>query len=939
VRRQKAEGRRQNWLRSFCLLLSAFCLLPSGFAAVIDDFDSVSKWSAHPSDGVSLNIAEDAGAMRLDFDFQGHGGYAIARCNVDLDLPPNYQFRFRIRGETPPQTLEFKLIDASGDNVWWTNRRDFTFPRDWTTLRTNKRKIEFAWGPIGGGEIQHVAALEIVITAATGGKGTVWIDDLSLDELSVAPTTPQRFESSTIDLGIQRELGGLTIEWKNEPHEFAVFLDDHPVGVGQTLLSVPPSAHETGQTGVSVLHAGRFVWLPDAEARIIRVEGGEVRAVTVQPPTWAKTENDFFAIVARAAPRGAYPRYLIGEQPYWTVIGADGADEEALVGEDGAVEPFKGGPSIEPFLRIDGKLVTWADVEAKQSLLEGDLPIPTVTWTKGSVSLTITAAVSASSMLEIRYRVRGDATLLLALRPFQVNPSTQFLNTIGGVAHASVPPAAGRPFLAMATGDGRPAAGGTGVVPDATEVFSYPNNDVTITIPLHAGAKSQSFETIAADWREKLHRVALDIAGAPDVAATIRSNVAYMLIHRDGPAIEPGSRSYDRSWIRDGALISSILLRLGHAGVARDFARWFAPHQYPNGKVPCCVDRRGADPVPENDSHGQLIFLIAEIYRTTRDLALVRELWPHVDAAARHIEELRSQNHGEFEGLVTESISHEGYSAKPVHSYWDDVFALKGMDDAVFLAGALGLDARRQELAAQAGDFRNDLATSIRNTIAKHALDYVPASVELADFDPTSTAIGISPLGLTSLLPQRELARTYERYFAAIARPRVDYTPYEMRIIGALIRLGDRDRALQLIDRFLLDRRPAAWNEWAEVVGTTYREPRFIGDMPHVWIASDFMRSVLDAIAYDREDGALVIGAGVPARWLPLRVGPLATYHGTIEIRMRRSGREAVVDLSGDAHPPGGVVVVSPFDPRVTQRVDALPARVRFRIDAVGEIR
>ena len=33
-------------------------------------------------------------------------------------------------------------------------------------------------------------------------------------------------------------------------------------------------------------------------------------------------------------------------------------------------------------------------------------------------------------------------------------------------------------------------------------------------------------------------------------------------------------------------------------------------------------------------------------------------------------------------GLVTESISHEGYSAKPVHSYWDDFWALRGLDDA-----------------------------------------------------------------------------------------------------------------------------------------------------------------------------------------------------------------------------------------------------------------
>jgi hypothetical protein len=36
----------------------------------------------------------------------------------------------------------------------------------------------------------------------------------------------------------------------------------------------------------------------------------------------------------------------------------------------------------------------------------------------------------------------------------------------------------------------------------------------------------------------------------------------------------------------------------------RRLLRWYAPHQFDNGKVPCCVDDRGADPVPEHDSGG-----------------------------------------------------------------------------------------------------------------------------------------------------------------------------------------------------------------------------------------------------------------------------------------------------------------------------------------------
>jgi hypothetical protein len=869
---------------------------------VLDDFTTTAAWTAHPSDGVQMALAGEHGTMRFDFDFRGHAGYAIARRTLDRDLPPNYQFTFRLRGDAPVENLELKLIDASGDNVWWMNRRDFVFPHDWTTIKTKKRQVSFAWGPLGGGEPHHVESMELVVTAGSGGKGSLQIDDLRLEPLPPTPASPEHFTDAAIDLGSTREVGGLTIDWNAQaPQTFIVDVD----GVQQRHRST------------------NFVWLPDAEARHIRIAGGSVRGVTVQPPSWAPTINDFFSVVAKAAPRGTYPRYLIGEQPYWTVIGADGADPEALIGEDGNVEPFKGGFSIEPFVIAAGKRITWADVTATQSLLERDLPMPTVTWKARGITLTITAAVSATSMLQLRYRLTGtnDATLQLAIRPFQVNPSSQWLNTTGGASRIDRLTFDGRHVIVNDTHRvatitpptrfdrtaGEPAGYASG-----TLVYAN-TREVSVDVPLQQGAKHEPFDRIAQRWRESLHRVAFDIPAAPELGNTIRTNVAYMLINRDGAALEPGVRSYERAWIRDGALMAATLLRLGHADAAKKFAEWYAPHQFPSGKVPCCVDHRGADPVPENDSHGELIYLVAEIYRITGDTDLVRRLWPHVYAAAHYIEELRSKNHGQFEGLLTESISHEGYSAKPMHSYWDDLFGVRGLDDAARLAAALHLDAQQHELEHAAAAFRRDLSASIRRTIDEHHIAFVPGSAELGDFDATSTAIAISPLALADMLPARELQQTFDRYLASLQQPRADYTPYEMRIIGALIRLGRREDALPLIARFLRDRRPLAWNEWAEVVSTDARRPLFIGDMPHAWIASDFIRSMLDAFAFDDDSGTLIIGAGVDRAWLakPLHVGPLPTYSGTMNIRMRDDDDRAVVELSGTAR-ARRIVVRSP---------------------------
>ena len=114
---------------SLALLVFASPMTAAAQTSTIDDFASVAAWKAAPSDGVALAVStekgESGGAMRLDFDFHGRGGWAAVRRPVTVELPENYEFTFRIKADAPPENLEFKLTDASGDNVWWAPRRDF----------------------------------------------------------------------------------------------------------------------------------------------------------------------------------------------------------------------------------------------------------------------------------------------------------------------------------------------------------------------------------------------------------------------------------------------------------------------------------------------------------------------------------------------------------------------------------------------------------------------------------------------------------------------------------------------------------------------------------------------------------------------------------------------------------------------------------------------
>src|SRR5262249_53203614 len=146
---------------------------------------------------------------------------------------------------------------------------------------------------------------------------------------------------------------------------------------------------------------------------------------------------------ARRAPRGTFPRGLSGEQPYWTLVGVDGDRESGLLSEDGALEVATGGFSIEPFIARHGDVVTWAGVDTSQVLLDQYLPIPGVIWRAPQWVLRVSAFAAGSparSQLLASYELRNltgqplTLTLALAVRPFQVNPPTQALNTIGGVS-------------------------------------------------------------------------------------------------------------------------------------------------------------------------------------------------------------------------------------------------------------------------------------------------------------------------------------------------------------------------------------------------------------------------------------------------------------------------------------------------------------------------
>jgi hypothetical protein len=1161
----------------FCALLCVIWIAPASgepihsriASRILDDFKDSSAWNALASDQVSSSLRSIATShgqgLCLAYDFNGVSGYAAMRRELPISFPPNYEFDFKVRGSGPANAFEFKLIDASGDNVWWVSKPNTMFTTDWMPVRYKKRHISPAWGPLTDKTLRKTQFVEFTVSANSGGKGEVCIEDLRFrerelppstlpaprvtassghipadlisraggvlsarqpgpsnhshplpdwnkdvwiyaDELghqrdesalpiadtvpSSSPLTPDRFwrsedsseQTITIDFGFEREFGGLTLLWLPglQASDYRIeFSDD-----GSRWREV---RHVIDGNG-----GNDYLRLSESETRFarLRMSGGPARrfglaSINIEPLEFGATANAFVESLARDLPRGLFPRGFSGQQTYWTLIGVDGGRESGLLGEDGAVEVARGGFSIVPLVSggrpaspsaalasgwcsaqsamiaaLRGTaigttgLYDWAKVRIDQSLAEGYLPMPGVGWSyEHSLDVIDPCAVSADSKLQgiesgwhhtlartpdvapwhlaIDTFAKSDADssqlfssytltntsdaaaefrLMLTIQPFQVNPPVQFLTTPGGISpihelgfDGKVVGVNGNPrvwplqapdaFVATPFDQDMIAerltynewpssqfvvdeAGlASGALIYRIELAAHASKTISLDIPLRgspaAPAPGQQSvqawvdaqrEQVAAAWKEKLNRVKFTVPPqAQPIVDTLRTALAHILISRDGVQIRPGTRSYARSWIRDGAMTAEALLRMGHAEEARDFLEWFAPYQFENGKVPCCVDARGSDLVPENDSHGELIYLIAEVARFTQDKALAQSMWPHVDKATRYMDELRASERTEANrgsekyGLLPPSISHEGYSSKPAYSHWDNFWGLTGYNSAIELATMLDRKDDVARLTASRDQFRGDILASLDASTRKFDIDYIPGAADLGDFDATSTTIALAPGGQLGHLPADLVHNTFERYWNEFVARRdgkrewKDYTPYEWRNVGAFIRLGWRERALEAIDFFFRDRRPLAWNQWAEVVGKDYRRSRFIGDMPHGWVASDFIRSALDLFAYERaSDQSIVLAAGIPEAWLAddgIAITDLQTAHGPLSYQLSANATSLHLTLRAEQGrmPAGGYVLKWPLnsDPGVTRingrkavwvngelQIDQVPAEV-----------
>jgi hypothetical protein len=703
---------------------------------VLDNCDDADAWIVEPADGVDATLRTVPGrngrVLRLEYNFRTGGGFCVIRKPVDLSLGENYRFAFAVRGKGLRNNLEFKLIDEAGDSVWWVNRRRFDPPPTWQTLVQKKRHFQFAWGPSGGAPLTQLSAIEFAVASAEGGQGWIEFDDLTFEALPAPrplsypltvqtssndtgsppstvdrngnlpwqPTASDTSPQLTVDFAHVSELGGLRLVWDK-----AAYARDYTVSGttdGTTWTTLATVRGGNGNTD--------FVYLPQAETRGIRLtidrstkDPPQLQKFHILPPTFGDSPNNAFATIAKANPRGHYPRYFLDEMQPWTVVGVDGGKDEALLDAAGALEVDRLAFRLEPFLWQDNQLRTWNDVTTSNKLADNHLPIPTATWHWDGGTLSTTALAygdAGTESVALRYTLDNTTNkpvagqLFIAARPFQVLPPWQSLNITGGVATTRTLAFSrgGRlvvngkhcvmPLTTPARFGGTPGSGGE-VIEDlaqgnvplqptvtdelgwASGAWSFPyqldpgeTHTVVLMLPLGttdpddfsppttddpARWFAQRYAEMTAVWRDKIERTTLSLPkSATALVDTWYANQGYILINADGPGIQPGSRTYERSWIRDGAYQYGPPLhrpRRTRQGLHRLVRH--LPVRQRQGSLR--RRRRGPDPVPEHDSHGQLIYLIRTLLRLHPRRETLERYFPHVLAAVDYLDSLRQQ--------------------------------------------------------------------------------------------------------------------------------------------------------------------------------------------------------------------------------------------------------------------------------------------------------
>ena len=245
------------------------------------------------------------------------------------------------------------------------------------------------------------------------------------------------------------------------------------------------------------------------------------------------------------------------------------------------------------------------------------------------------------------------------------------------------------------------------------------------------------------EWQTRLSQGATLQFPGKKLTESFHANKMYLHVFDRGLTMTPGALTYSNCWIRNSAFMIHALDKLGFHDQAREKLLHLLSRQDKDGYF---VSQEG-----EWDSNGQVLWVLLEHYKLTRNLAFLREVYPGVARGAGWIERKRKETKriaSPHFGLLPAGISAEHLGPSDFY-YWDNFWGVAGVRRAALAAQILGHETDARRFNGYAQDYWAEIERSLQASEKYAGTTCLPAS-PYRRFD--SGAIGslcaVYPLGL-----------------------------------------------------------------------------------------------------------------------------------------------------------------------------------------------
>ncbi len=626
-------------------------------------------------------------------------------------------------------------------------------------------------------------------------------------------------------------------------------------------------------------------------------------------PYWI--ERQFDPLDPSFIPRAFSITHINLSHRNWTAIGHPDCDELPIVDPRGLLTPFYDGWSLDGWvLAEDGRclLPSRARDSRQWQDLDDDVTVVTETTMDGLELTTRSRVVLENGMpvckLHLRAHATAAASLVLALRPSNpegvsfihrahLNEDRQGWTVDGNRSVRFSTPAKHHHVSDYQDGDVHihlsdredqtRGVCDVGLVTAAALFAITPGEtrEVTASIPL---GEAQAQLPSPRAWAEERQGHARLVCPEPRYQYLYDSAVVSLILHSPED-VYPGPFTYKRFWFRDAAFIINALISIGLTSRAERALGRFPERQTNAGYF---RSQEG-----EWDANGEVLWILQRFFRVTNRTPDHHWLAP-IRRGARWIQRKRTSNSLDVPhaGLLPAGFSAEHLGPNDYY-YWDDFWGIAGLRAAASMLAVLEPKAS-ERFAKGADDFTRAVDASLASCEQRLRRPAMPAS-PYRRLD--AGAIGSLAAGYPTQLCAPDDPRLLDCVEFLLQRCFVNGAFYQdmihsglnayltLHVAQVLLRAGD-DRYLALMDS--VAELASSTGQWPEAIHPT-TGGGCMGDGHHVWASAEWVLMIRNCFV--REEGEqLILGAGVPRRWLdqpdPISYGPAPTDFGPVSVRI-----------------------------------------------------